>query len=277
MGGGRAFRLGVPPALRATGYEGKSRIVLKCKGSGGLQELREKLDEDSISFCLFRFMAGDQESKRVKFMCAAGGTAHPHTPCEGCRRLSLLEVRTSTGASTLRGVLGGRLRSECSRRGRPSTRACARSFLTYIGTNVGGMAKGRSAGHRGDIAALIGQSHLQINADGDMDEFTQEEVADKIKKSSGANYDLGSNDGGGNYKSQAPLYSLWPHSLWLYSLWLYSPLSPCASQGGRDRQGGGSEVPRAREGDHHRARQVRDLCSAQGNPDRPPGAADGGA
>ena len=42
------------------------------------------------------------------------------------------------------------------------------------------MAKGRSAGHRGDISALIGQSHLQINADGDMDEFTQEEVADKI-------------------------------------------------------------------------------------------------
>ena len=117
------------------------------------------------------------------------------------------------------------------------------------------MAKGRSAGHRGDIAALIGQSHLQINADGDMDEFTQEEVADKIKKASGANYDLGSNDGGGNYKTQAPLYSLWPHSLWLYSLWL-SPIPPCASQGGRDRQEGGSEVPRAREGDDHRARQV---------------------
>ena len=72
--------------------------MLKCKGSGGLQELRDTLDEDSINFCLFRFMSGDQESKRVKFMCAAGGTAHPHTPCEGCRRLSLLEVRTSTGA-----------------------------------------------------------------------------------------------------------------------------------------------------------------------------------
>ena len=139
------------------------------------------------------------------------------------------------------------------------------------------MAKGRSAGHRGDIAALIGQSHLQINADGDMDEFTQEEVADKIKKASGANYDLGSNDGGGNYKTQAPLYSLWPHSLWLSSLWLYLTTLPLRVPGGRDRKEGGSEVPGAREGDDHRARQVRDLCSAQGDPDRPPGAADGGA
>ena len=33
------------------------------------------------------------------------------------------------------------------------------------------MAKGRSAGHKGDVSALIGQSHLQINADGDRDEF----------------------------------------------------------------------------------------------------------
>ena len=90
-----------------------------------------------------------------------------------------------------------------------------RSFLTYCGTNVGGMAKGRSAGHKGDVTALIGQSHLQINADGDRDEFTEEEVADRIKKSSGANYDLGSNDGGGNYTTQAPLYLLWLYSLWL--------------------------------------------------------------
>ena len=73
---------------------------------------------------------------------------------------------------------------------------------------MGGMAKGRSAGHKGDVSALIGQSHLQINADGDRDEFTHEEVADRIKKSSGANYDLGSNDGGGNYTTQAPLYLL---------------------------------------------------------------------
>ena len=50
------------------------------------------------------------------------------------------------------------------------------------------MAKGRSAGHRGDIAALIGQSHLQISTD-DRDEFSAKEVADKIKKAAGANYD----------------------------------------------------------------------------------------
>jgi len=129
------------------GYEDKSKIVLKAQGSGGLQELRETLDEDSVAYCLFRFMAGDQESKRVKFI-----------------------------------------------------------FLTYIGQNVGGMAKGRSAGHKGDVRGLLGQSHLQINADGDRDEFTQEEVASKVKKASGANYDLGSNtgdDGDATYATQA--------------------------------------------------------------------------
>ena len=106
------------------------------------------------------------------------------------------------------------------------------------------MAKGRSAGHKGDVSALIGQSHLQINADGDRDEFTQEEVADRIKKSSGANYDLGSNDGGGNYTTQAPLYLLWLYSLWLYSLWLYLRWRPHLHvPGGRDRQGGGGQVP----------------------------------
>ena len=106
------------------------------------------------------------------------------------------------------------------------------------------MAKGRSAGHKGDVSALIGQSHLQINADGDRDEFTQEEVADRIKKSSGANYDLGSNDGGGNYTTQVPLYLLWLYSLWLYSLWLYLRWRPHLHvPGGRDRQGGGGQVP----------------------------------
>ena len=106
------------------------------------------------------------------------------------------------------------------------------------------MAKGRSAGHKGDVTALIGQSHLQINADGDRDEFTREEVADRIKKSSGANYDLGSNDGGGNYTTQAPLYLLWLYSLWLYSLWLYLRWRPRLHvPGGRDRQGGGGQVP----------------------------------
>jgi len=65
------------------------------------------------------------------------------------------------------------------------------------------MAKGRSAGHKGDVVALLGQSHLQINAEGDRDEFTQEEVADRIKKSSGANSDRGSNDGGGNYTTHS--------------------------------------------------------------------------
>ena len=45
------------------------------------------------------------------------------------------------------------------------------------------------------MQALLGQSHLQISADGDRDEFTETEVADKIKKAAGANYDLGSNTG----------------------------------------------------------------------------------
>ena len=117
-------------------YESKNSIVLKTKGSGGLPELHASLDEDGIQYCFFRFMAGDQESRRVKFI-----------------------------------------------------------FLTYMGRNVGGMAKGRAAGHKGDVQALLGQSHLQISADGDRDEFTETEVADKIKKAAGANYDLGSNTG----------------------------------------------------------------------------------
>ena len=39
---------------------------------------------------------------------------------------------------------------------------------------------------KGDVQALLGQSHLQISADGDRDEFTETEVADKIKKAAGA-------------------------------------------------------------------------------------------
>ena len=65
-------------------------------------------------------------------------------------------------------------------------------YLVYVGPNVGGMAKGRAAAHGGNIKATLGQSHLQISTD-DTDEFSEKEVADKIKKAAGANYDLGSN------------------------------------------------------------------------------------
>ena len=274
--------------------------MLKFKGSGGLQELTHPSPSPGPG-------PGP----------GPGPTAqHQHQPplspragCRSCARSSTRHLSTSASSVLWRATRKASessscaprerplekyyvcsFRSKCSRRGRPSTCACARSFLTYSGTNAGGMAKGRSAGHKGDVVALLGQSHLQINADGDRDEFTQEEVADRIKKSSGANYDLGSNDGGGNYTTQAPLYTIYLLRLYslrlysqrLYSLRLYS-LRLCLRwqchlrvPGGRDRQGGGRQVPRAREGDDHRARQVRDLCSAQGDPDRPRGAADGG-
>jgi len=74
-------------------------------------------------------------------------------------------------------------------------------FVCYVGPSVGGMAKGRVGAHKGDVKALIGQSHVDIQTD-DMDDLSEAAITAKLKKASGANYDLGSN-AGGTYKSQA--------------------------------------------------------------------------
>ena len=52
------------------GYEGKAKIVLAGKGSGGVDELLDEMDDSQVSFVLLRLTTGDQESKRIKFMCA---------------------------------------------------------------------------------------------------------------------------------------------------------------------------------------------------------------
>ena len=52
------------------GYEGKVKIVLAGKGSGGVDELLDEMDDSQVSFVLLRLTTGDQESKRIKFMCA---------------------------------------------------------------------------------------------------------------------------------------------------------------------------------------------------------------
>ena len=110
-------------------YESKNVITIKSTGTGDIDGLHADLNDDEVQYVLFRFLSGDQESRRVKFI-----------------------------------------------------------FLTYIGPNVGGMTKGRVAAHKPDVQAMLGQSHLQISTD-DRDEFSAKEVADKIKKAAGANYD----------------------------------------------------------------------------------------
>jgi len=74
-------------------------------------------------------------------------------------------------------------------------------FLCFVGPSVGGMQKGRVGSHKGDVKELIGQSHVEIQTD-DKEDISQEAITTKLKKASGANYDLGSN-AGGDYKSAA--------------------------------------------------------------------------
>ena len=74
-------------------------------------------------------------------------------------------------------------------------------FICYVGPSVGGMQRGRVGGHKGDVKEMVGQSHVDIQTD-DKDEISEQTITDKLKKASGANYDLGSN-AGGTYQSKA--------------------------------------------------------------------------
>ena len=51
------------------GYENKAKIVLSEKGTGGVDELLDAMDDSQVSYALLRLTTGDQESKRIKFMC----------------------------------------------------------------------------------------------------------------------------------------------------------------------------------------------------------------
>jgi len=73
-------------------------------------------------------------------------------------------------------------------------------YVVWIGPSVGGMAKGRVSSHKADLKETIGWTVVDIQTD-DKDEVTEEIIRDKLKKASGANYDLGSNAEG--YTSEA--------------------------------------------------------------------------
>mmetsp|Transcript_18932 Transcript_18932/g.59257 ORF Transcript_18932/g.59257 Transcript_18932/m.59257 type:complete len:225 (-) Transcript_18932:126-800(-) len=74
-------------------------------------------------------------------------------------------------------------------------------FITWVGASVGGMAKGRVASHKMAVKDALGWTVVDIQAD-DKDDISEEVIREKLKKASGANYDLGSN-AGGNYESKA--------------------------------------------------------------------------
>ena len=74
-------------------------------------------------------------------------------------------------------------------------------FVCYVGPSVGGMARGRVGAHKGDIKGLVGQSHVDIQTD-DKTDLSEDSITTRLKKASGANYDLGSNAGGA-YESKA--------------------------------------------------------------------------
>mmetsp|Transcript_6648 Transcript_6648/g.10517 ORF Transcript_6648/g.10517 Transcript_6648/m.10517 type:complete len:157 (-) Transcript_6648:987-1457(-) len=73
-------------------------------------------------------------------------------------------------------------------------------LVQYNGSNLGGMAKSRAGIHKPDVEQAVGQHHVFYFGEG-AEDMTEELVMDKIKKSSGANYDLGSNAAG--YKTKA--------------------------------------------------------------------------
>lgn len=122
-------------------YEGKNKLILAGKGSGGFAEFQASLADDQCTWAFLRQVAGDQESKRMKFI-----------------------------------------------------------LVQYNGPSLGGMAKSRAGIQKPEIEKMVGQHHVFYFADGPED-MTEEQVMDKVTKSSGANYDLGSNAAG--YASKA--------------------------------------------------------------------------
>ena len=49
--------------------------------------------------------------------------------------------------------------------------------------------------HKPDVKAFVGQSHVDYQTD-DKDDLSEAALTERLKKASGANYDLGSNAGG---------------------------------------------------------------------------------
>eukprot|EP00730_Choanoeca_flexa_P002983 TRINITY_DN11251_c0_g1_i5.p1 TRINITY_DN11251_c0_g1~~TRINITY_DN11251_c0_g1_i5.p1 ORF type:complete len:616 (+),score=200.94 TRINITY_DN11251_c0_g1_i5:85-1932(+) len=72
--------------------------------------------------------------------------------------------------------------------------------LTFVGENVGGMARGRVGVHTGSIRPLFGQCNIDLSAD-NVKECSEAIIRKKLKVAGGADYDTGANAGG--YKSNA--------------------------------------------------------------------------
>lgn len=68
-------------------------------------------------------------------------------------------------------------------------------FLTFVGEDVGGLARGRVGVHVGSVKPLMGQCNIDLSADNQR-ECTMAIIKKKLKVAGGADYDTGSNAAG---------------------------------------------------------------------------------
>eukprot|EP01051_Picozoa_sp_SAG22_P012814 SAG22_NODE_1367_length_4592_cov_15.327436_6_plen_255_part_01 len=68
-------------------------------------------------------------------------------------------------------------------------------FITWLGASCGMMQKARVGMHKGDVKKVIGAFHCEMQVDA-KDELALPDVKVKLKKSMGADYDMGSNSRG---------------------------------------------------------------------------------
>ncbi|KAK8899793.1 Coactosin-like protein [Tritrichomonas musculus] len=102
---------------------------LAGRGTGGLEELRSHITPDFIGYGYLRVIAGDDMSKRPKFV-----------------------------------------------------------FIKYLSKGLKMTTKALMNVHRGDVEKVINQCNVSIEAES-LDELTEEEILDRVKRAGGANYD----------------------------------------------------------------------------------------
>ena len=102
---------------------------LAGRGTGGLEELRSHITDNFIGFGYLRVIAGDDMSKRPKFV-----------------------------------------------------------FIKYLSKGLKMTIKALLNVHRGDVEKIFNQCNVSIEADS-LDELTEEEILDRVKRAGGANYD----------------------------------------------------------------------------------------
>ena len=102
---------------------------LAGRGTGGLEELRSHITPDFIGYGYLRVIAGDDMSKRPKFV-----------------------------------------------------------FIKYLSKGLKMTTKALMNVHRGDVEKVINQCKVSIEAES-LDELTEEEILDRVKRAGGANYD----------------------------------------------------------------------------------------